>query len=105
MASIPVGSSPARGSSRINTSGACNKAAASCTRCWFPCDKASTLASRRSARAEPLHPARHGGPGVAGTHAVQPAQVLELLVDVHARIEPPFLGHVAEAASLRLADG
>ena len=36
---------------------------------------------------------------------VQSSQVLHLLADEHRRIEAPFLGHIAEPSSLRLAHG
>ena len=99
MASMPVGSRPASGSSRTSSSGSCTRAAASCTRCWLPCDRLSTLSrhGRRPEAIEPLH-RRSGGGG--GRHPVEPAEVLELLGDQHARVEPAFLGHVAEATAL-----
>ena len=36
---------------------------------------------------------------------VQAAQVLDLLADEHARVQPTLLGHVAKAAALSLAHG
>jgi hypothetical protein len=35
-------------------------------------------------------------------HPVQPAEVLDLLADQHARVQAPFLGHVAELAAFGL---
>ncbi len=105
MASIPLGSSPASGSSRTSSSGPCRRAAASCTRCWFPCESSSTLSSARSAM-----PRRSSHPwpawrASAGCHAVQPSEVLELLADLHGGVQAALLGHVPEAAPLGLPTG
>ena len=46
-----------------------------------------------------------GGGRVRCAEPVQPAQILDLLADEHARVQPALLGHVAEAAPLSLAHG
>ena len=62
MASIPLGSRPASGSSRTSRSGPCRRAAASCTRCWLPWESSSTLAARgRRCRGARAIPRRRGG--------------------------------------------
>ena len=66
MASIPLGSSPANGSSRTSRSGPCRRAAASCTRCWLPWESSSTLDWARSAmprRSSHSSPARRASAG------------------------------------------
>ena len=103
MASMPEGSNPAKGSSRTSSSGPWTRAAASCTRCWLPCDSASTLLPARSVTPRRSNQVRRGPGGVGGGHPVQSPEVLELLAHEHARIEAPFLGHVAEATALGLA--
>ncbi len=57
------------------------------------------LAARTVRHLQALQPRPCGGRGVSGTHPVEPAQVLDLLGDEHARVEAPLLGHVAETAS------
>jgi len=51
-----------------------------------------------------LQPRPCRGRGFGGTHPVEPTQVLDLLGDEHARVQAPFLGHVAETASFGRAD-
>ena len=52
---------------------------------------------------EPLEPGAGGGSSLRRAEPVQPAQVLDLLADEHARVQPALLGHVTEAAALSLA--
>ncbi len=104
MASIPVGSSPAKGSSSTRSSGSWTSAAASWTRCWFPCESASTLLSARSAMSRRSSHTSRGSLRVRLAQTVQSSQVLNLLADEHGRVEAPFLGHIAEPAALGLAD-
>ena len=47
---------------------------------------------------EPVQPAERGLPGFRARHAVQLAEVGELLRHVHLGIQAAFLGHVADAA-------
>ena len=47
---------------------------------------------------EPVQPAQRGLPGFRARHAVQLAEVGELLRHVHLGIQAAFLGHVADAA-------
>ena len=54
---------------------------------------------------EPFEPAVGGCGSVCCAEPVQPAQVLDLLTDEHARVQPALFGHVTEAAALGLADG
>ena len=104
MASIPVGSSPESGSSSTSSSGSCTRAAASCTRCWLPWDSVSTFESRRSAISRRSSQLSVAAAPRGRAQPVQPAQVLDLLADEHARVQPALLGHVAEAAAFGLAD-
>ena len=50
--------------------------------------------------AEPLQPRCRAGRRGSRSHLVQSAQVLDLLADAHAGIEPAFLGQVAEPPAL-----
>ena len=104
MASMPVGSSPDSGSSRTSSSGSCTSAAASWTRCWFPCESASTLLVDRSAMSRRSSQVCVADAASCGTQPVQPAEILDLLTDQHAGIEASLLGHVAEAPPLRATD-
>jgi hypothetical protein len=51
------------------------------------------------AQAEAAQPVAGGGARRLGGHVVQPAQVLDLVGDGHARVQAAFLGHVAEPAA------
>ena len=53
-------------------------------------------------QAQPLDPVPRGVARRGRRHVVQPAQVLQLLQDLHARVEAAFLGHVAEPAPVLL---
>jgi hypothetical protein len=96
---MPAGSNPASGSSKMSSSGPCTSAATSCTRCWLPCESTSTLSSRRSAISSRSSHVLRRASGIVRAHAVQAPEVLDLLPDVHARVQTAFLGHVAEAAA------
>ena len=70
---------------------------ASWTRCWLPCDSASSLTCARSAR--PIRSSQRAAAAsrrLAGMPVVL-GEVAELLADAHPRVEAALLGHVAEA--------
>ena len=50
IAPMAIGSRPENGSSSTSRSGSFTSAAISCTRCWLPCDSASSRSAARSAR-------------------------------------------------------
>ena len=54
--------------------------------------------------AEPLEPRGRASRQRPRAHPVQPAEVLDLLADQHARVQAPLLRHVAEPAAVGLAD-
>ncbi len=56
-------------------------------------------------QAQPLAPLERARPGLRGSQAVQPGQVLKLLEHPHGRVEPAFFRHVADPAACFLADG
>ncbi len=54
------------------------------------------------AQAEPLDPLAGGPRGGGGVQPVQPGEVGDLLADLHLRVEPALLRHVADPAADRL---
>ncbi len=99
MASMPPGSRPENGSSSTSSRGSCTSATASCARCWLPCERASTLVRPRPDRPRRSIQCRGGPGGVAGAEAVQQGEVLDLVEQLHRRIEAAFLRHVAEGTA------
>ncbi len=89
----------------MSSSGSCTSAAASCTRCWLPWDSVSILTDCLSATPRRAVQRRADVAGVGRAHAVEAAQVLELLQDDHAGVEAAFLRHVAEGAPCPGVDG
>ena len=98
--STATGSRPANGSSSTRSFGSCTSAAASCARCWLPCESSSTCRAGPILQAEPLEPARCRGARPARVQPVQASEVLDLLPDLHPWVEAALLRHVAELEPL-----
>ena len=90
MSSTPTGSRPENGSSSTRRSGSCTSAAASCTRCWLPCDRVSIFAVPfvGDARAAPSIASGRLA-GRRPQHAVQAAEVDQLFEHVSCRGRGP----------------
>ena len=85
ITSTATGSSPANGSSRTSMSGPKTSAAASWMRCWLPRLSAWSSASRRSARPKRSSQPRARLARLRARHAVQLAEVGQLLRHAHLR--------------------
>ena len=79
--------------------GSCTSDAASCTRCWLPRLSFCTSSSRRAATPSRSSHRSTDGRRRGRRHAVQAGQVDELLADLHLRVEPALLRHVADLAA------
>src|ERR1044071_8197415 len=92
MSSTPPGSRPANGSASTSRSGSCISAGASQLPPLLVAVGQRLELGRFPARqAEPPDPVPRGGAGRGRRHVVQAAQVLQLLHDLHARVEAAFL--------------
>ena len=99
-----TGSRPANGSSSTSSSGSCSSAAASCTRCWFPCESSSSFAPARTVRPSRSSQRPAAARAAPASSPWRQPEVLELVGDRHPRIEATLLRHVAEAHALGQPD-
>ena len=99
------GRGPENGSSRTSSSGSWTSAAASCTRCWLPWERSSSLDFARSASPNRSSQAPLRVRASRPLRPVVLAEVRELLRHAHPRVQAALLGHVAEAQARLRVDG
>ncbi len=105
MASMPVGSSPAKRLVEHQDLGIVDERGRQLDPLLVAVRERLDLARRPIGDVETFQPHPCGLGRVGLAQAVQSTQILNLLADEHGRVEAPLLGHVAEPAPIGLAYG